>query len=88
MKVLCIDNSNPIHGKKLDPEEWVEEGKIYTVVDAQRNGYGLFYMLAEKRKVVSYHSRRFIPVSDADDTDDAKAGKGIKMWEEEKRAVL
>ena len=35
MKVLCINNKNPENPQKISLSEYVFEGEIYTVVEAQ-----------------------------------------------------
>ncbi len=66
MRVLCIDNKNPLNLKKLAKSDWVYEGDMYTVVDEVVNEFGHFYLLAErlgKVPPVLYAASRFVALS-------------------------
>ena len=70
MRVICIDNKNPIQPELLEKYHWIYEGEIYTVIDKKRNKNGLYYYLSERnfgKDSAMYHSKRFIPLSEVDE---------------------
>lgn len=79
MKVICIDNKNPINHDRINPKDWIYEGEVYTVIEEIQNKVGLFYQLAERdngKFSVIYHSRRFLILSDIDEFEvDIKENK-------------
>lgn len=70
MKVICIDNSNPLDPHRLREQDWVYEGEIYTVVEELLKPNGWFYVLAERLyypNPVKYQAKRFLPLSEIDE---------------------
>ena len=70
MKIICIDNKNPIKHDRINLKDWIYEGEVYTVIEEIQNMVGLFYKLAERNNgeiSVIYHSRRFLILSDIDE---------------------
>lgn len=64
MRVLCIDNLNPLQPDGLHPADRIREGEIYHVIEQIRIGEQLFFLLAEKLKAtraVLYKATRFLP---------------------------
>lgn len=71
MKVICIDNSNPLQPERLFSDDWIFEGEIYTVLFEVEQPWGLFYILSERcteNRTVLYQACRFIPLSEDCDT--------------------
>lgn len=69
LRVICIDNSNK--PKRISPIEWLEEGRIYTIVEIakmnlQNNKLG--YRLKEVQLSEQsfpyeyYNAERFLPI--------------------------
>jgi hypothetical protein len=74
MKVICIDNNNPIHPHLMKEQDMICEGEIYTVTTEVQRPNGLFYILAERMlypKPVLYQAKRFIPLSNIDETKES-----------------
>jgi hypothetical protein len=78
MRVLCIDGVSVGHIgiAALTGQKWnatssavVIEGEVYTVVDTFEFDGGLFYELAERPAEFVYLSRRFIPLSNANEME-------------------
>lgn len=66
MKVICINNSNPIHADKMTVADMIYEGEIYTVDTIIYNGGAQYYHLAERKRDhdrVQYLSTRFVPLT-------------------------
>jgi len=69
MQVICIDSSN--RPKKISPFEWIEEGKVYTVIETanmslQNNKLGFKLkevQLSEQSFPYEYYNaERFLPI--------------------------
>ena len=74
MKVICIDNKNPIHPHLMKEQDMIFEGEIYTVTAEVQRPNGLFYILAERMlylKPVLYQAKRFIPLSNIDEAKES-----------------
>lgn len=70
MRVICIDNKNPINPGMVESFHMIFEGEIYTVVEEKWLRKELFYSLSERtfgENPVIYHSKRFIPLSEVDE---------------------
>lgn len=69
LKVICIDNSNLGHGTATE----LTEGQEYTVLNELLAPSGeLGYLLAEVKSDQwkgTFYSKRFIPVSNIDETE-------------------
>lgn len=66
MKVLCIDNSDPLQPHLLKEEDWIFEGEIYTVIFEMVKDDKLFYVLSERyspERSPVYQAKRFILLS-------------------------
>lgn len=66
MKVICINNSHPIHPDKMTAADMIFEGEIYTVDTIIYNGDAQYYHLAERKRDrdrVQYLSTRFVPLT-------------------------
>jgi hypothetical protein len=68
-KVICIDASN--RPKRISPYEWLEEGKVYTVVEVarmslQQNRFGFrlkeVQLSDQSFPYEYYNAERFIPI--------------------------
>ena len=69
LRVICVDSSNK--PKRVSPYEWIEEGKMYTVIEVSKMGLqaGRFgYKLKEIQlsdqsfPYEFYDADRFVPV--------------------------
>ena len=70
MRVICIDNKNPLQPELLEKHHWIFEGEIYTVIGKKWSKNGLCYYLSERNfgeDSAIYHSKRFIPLSEVDE---------------------
>ena len=74
MKVLCIDGVvkglKGVTGRKAEKHEEIYEGDVYTAIDevvAYNGEEG--YILLERGPFASYRKRRFIPLSEIDETE-------------------
>lgn len=72
MKVLCINNANPLQPASLLPGDMIYVGDVYTVHDVTRTGGREFFILKERMNrwpYVKYLASRFIPLSDIDERE-------------------
>lgn len=74
MRVLCINNKNPLQPRRILPQDLILEGEIYHVLDEMVFPEGLHYALVEKvertgRKVY-YQANRFVPLGDDEVTEE------------------
>ena len=70
MRVICIDNKNPMVPAMLESYHMIFEGDIYTVTGERWFSNGLFYYLSERnfgKDSAVYHSKRFIPLSEMEE---------------------
>jgi len=88
MKVLCINDSN--RPAKIPAENWIKEGKVYTVIDVKQMGLqkGLMgYKLAEVSIPESsfpyeyFSSSRFGFLVEAVDENKELSTEGVELLE-------
>lgn len=73
MKVMCIEGVKKgmiaMNGKPVKNQDEIYEGEIYTVSWKTILLGESVYMLSERSPFFGYRERRFIPLSDIDETE-------------------
>lgn len=75
MKVICIDNSNPLNPEKLQEGDMIYVGEIYTVEGILYQDNLQFYTLVERNRLINrvrYLASRFVPLSGEDEVETAE----------------
>jgi hypothetical protein len=76
MRVICIDGVS-INDKRTNSlgytaqanvQDLIFEGQVYTIVSICKFNGIEYYQLRERRFYARYNSRRFVPLSDLDET--------------------